>query len=58
MLADVRIEQRSRGLKVTPNQWAESITDRLLETFESGNAAKARSMLVEALETHNDEGNI
>ena len=58
MLADVRIEQRSRGLKVTPNQWAESITDRLLETFESGNAAKARSMLVEALDTHNDEGNI
>jgi len=58
MLADVRIEQRSRGLKVTPNQWAESITDRLLETFESGNAAKARSMLVESLETHIDEGNI
>lgn len=58
MLADVRIEQRSRGLKVTPNQWAESITDRLLETFESGDTDKARSMLVEALETHNDEGNI
>jgi hypothetical protein len=52
LLADVRVEQRARDLKVTPNEWAESITDQMLEIFENGDADKARSMLVEALETH------
>ena len=52
LLADVRIEQRARQLKVTPNEWAQSITDRVLEVFESGDPNKARSMLVEALEAH------
>jgi len=52
MLADARIEQRSRALKVTPNQWAESITDKMLEIFEAGDSEKARAMLIEALETH------
>ena len=53
MLADARVEQRSRDLKVTPNQWAESITDKMLETFEGGDVEQARAMLIEALETHN-----
>ena len=52
MLADVRVEQRARNLKVTPNEWAKSITDQMLEIFESGNIDRARSMLVEALEAH------
>jgi siroheme synthase-like protein len=52
MLADVRVEQRARGLKVTPNEWAESITDQVLEIFEGGEADKARSILVSALEQH------
>lgn len=52
LLADVRVEQRARDLKVTPNEWAESITDQMLEIFESGDADKARSMLVSALEAH------
>lgn len=52
MLADVRIEQRSRDLKVTPNEWAESITDQMLEIFEGGDADTARAMLISALEAH------
>jgi len=52
LLADVRVEQRSRNLKVTPSQWAQSITDQMLETFEGGEADRARAMLIEALETH------
>jgi siroheme synthase-like protein len=52
LLADVRVEQRSRDLQVTPGQWAESITDRMLEIFEGGEADTARAMLIEALETH------
>ncbi len=52
MLADVRVEQRARDLKVTPNEWAESITDQVLEIFEGGDADKARSILVSALEQH------
>ena len=52
LLANVRVEQRARDLKVTPNEWAESITDQMLEVFESGNADRARTMLVEALEAH------
>lgn len=52
LLADVRIEQRERDLKVTPNEWAQSITDQMLEIFEGGDADKARAMLMEALEAH------
>ncbi len=52
LLADVRVEQRARDLKVTPNEWAVSITDQMLEIFESGNTDEARAMLVSALETH------
>ncbi len=52
MLADVRVEQRARDLKVTPNEWAESITDQVLEIFEGGDTDKARSILVSALEQH------
>lgn len=52
LLTDVRVEQRARDLKVTPNQWAESITDQMLDIFENGGADEARSMLVTALEEH------
>lgn len=52
LLADARVEQRSRDLKVTPSQWAQSITDKMLEIFESGEADRVRTMLIDALETH------
>ena len=52
VLADARVEQRSRELKVTPGQWSQSITDKMLEIFEDGDADGARAMLIEALETH------
>ena len=52
MLADVRVEQRARDLKVTPNEWAESITDQVLKIFEGGDTDKARSILISALEQH------
>jgi siroheme synthase-like protein len=52
LLTNVRVEQRARELKVTPNEWAESITDQMLEIFENGDSDKARSMLISALEAH------
>lgn len=52
LLADARVEQRSRDLKVTPSQWAQSITDKMLEIFEGGGADRVRTMLIDALETH------
>jgi len=52
MLAGARVEQRSRQLKVTPDQWAQSITDKMLDVFEGGDTGRARAMLIEALETH------
>ena len=58
LLTDVRIEQRARSLKVTPNEWAQSITDQVLEVFENGDPDKARSMLVEALEAHDASNQI
>ena len=57
-VTDVRIEQRARQLKVTPNEWAQSITDQILEVFENGDPDKARSMLVEALEAHDASNQI
>ena len=50
MLADVRKDVRSRDLQVTPNDWAQSITDDMLQAFQNGDSESARAMLVEALE--------
>ncbi len=50
MLADVRKDVRARELPVTPDDWAQSITDEMLEAFQSGESADARQMLVQALE--------
>ena len=50
MLADVRKDVRSRELSVTPNDWAQSITDEMLRAFQNGNPDGARQMLVDALE--------
>ena len=50
MLADVRKDVRSRELPVTPDDWAQSITDDMLSAFQNGDPDAARNMLVEALE--------
>ena len=50
MLADVRVDVRGRELPVTPDDWAESITDEILGMFQSGDVGSARKMLVDALE--------
>ncbi len=50
MLADVRKDVRSRELPVTPDDWAESITDGMLSAFQDGNPEAARQMLIDALE--------
>jgi siroheme synthase-like protein len=50
MLADVRVEVRGRKLPITPDDWAESITNKMLKQFESGDKDGARAMLVSALE--------
>ena len=58
LLADVRKDVRSRSLPVTPDDWAESITQRMLTAFQEGNARLAREMLVDALEeraAHNSQ---
>ena len=52
MLADVRVEVRGRKLTITPDDWADSITNKMLEQFESGDVDGARAMLVSALEEH------
>ncbi|MFP6680278.1 MAG: bifunctional precorrin-2 dehydrogenase/sirohydrochlorin ferrochelatase [Dehalococcoidia bacterium] len=52
MLADVRVEVRGRKLPITPDDWADSITNKMLEQFESGDVDGARAMLVSALEEH------
>ena len=56
MLADVRKDVRSRELQVTPEDWAQSITDDMLRAFQNGEPDAARDMLVEALE-HRAEAN-
>lgn len=57
MLADVRKDVRSRELPVTPDDWAQSITDDMLSAFQNGEPDAARDMLVEALE-HRAQVNI
>ncbi len=50
MLADVRKDVRGRELPVTPDDWAQSITDEMLSAFQAGEPDRARQMLVRALE--------
>ena len=50
LLSEVRKDIRGRTLPVTPDDWAESITDDVLGVFQSGNVELARRMLVDALE--------
>ena len=50
MLADVRKDVRSRELPVTPDDWAQSITDEMLRAFQNDDPDAAREMLVTALE--------
>ena len=50
ILADVRTDVRSRKLPVTPDDWAESITEKMLDAFQRGNPDQARQLLVSALE--------
>ena len=50
MLADVRKDVRSRDLPVTPDDWADSITESMLKAFQEGDPDRARKMLVDALE--------
>lgn len=49
MLADVRREVRAKNVPLKPDDWAESITDEILETFQHGEHAAARQMLTDAL---------
>ena len=49
MLADVRQEVRAKSLPLKPDDWAESITDEILTTFQRGDQSAAREMLVNAL---------
>lgn len=49
MLADVRRDVRAQSLPLKPDDWAESITDEILATFQAGDHATARQMLVDAL---------
>jgi siroheme synthase-like protein len=50
ILADVRKDVRSCELPVTPDDWAQSITDEMLRAFQNGDPEAARKMLVDALE--------
>ena len=50
MLADVRKDVRSRELPITPDDWAESITNEMLREFQNDDPEAARKMLVDALE--------
>lgn len=57
MLAEVRKDVRARELPVTPNDWAQSITDDMLRAFQNGEPDAARDMLVEALERRAEVNN-
>ena len=57
MLAEVRKDVSARELPVTPNDWAQSITDDMLRAFQNGEPDAARDMLVEALERRAEVNN-
>ena len=50
MLKEARLDVRSRQLPLKPDDWAESLTDRVLSTFRDGDEDGARKLLMDALE--------
>ena len=49
LLADVRAQIRRDGIAVKPDDWQACITERLLDTVQSGDYAAARRALVDGL---------
>ena len=49
MLAEVRREVRAKNLPLKPDDWAASITDEIRTTYQRGDRAAAKQMLVDAL---------
>ena len=55
ILADVRTDIRARGLKVTPPEWQEVMTDEILDIYESGDHDRAKRLLTQGLEAKDAE---
>ncbi len=54
IITEVRRDVRSRQLPVTPDDWANSITEKMLDAFQQGRPDQARQLLVSALEERAD----
>ncbi len=52
ILKAARRDIRARHLPVSANDWADAITDQMLQAFQSGDQNLARQMLMDALEKH------
>ena len=52
ILAEVRSDVRARNLPISPQDWADSITDDMLKAFQEDKPHLAKQMLVQALEEH------
>ena len=52
ILAEVRSDVRARNLPISPQDWADSITDDMLKAFQEGKPHLAKQTLVQALEEH------
>ena len=50
LLQDVRIDLRSRDVRVPPDHWQRCMTDELLELVQAGREEEARRRLTQALE--------
>ena len=57
LLAEVRTDVRARRVPVTPGDWQDSMTDDLLERFESGDESGAKAELTFRLETRGSKRN-
>lgn len=52
IMAEVRSNVRARNLPISPQDWADSITDDMLKAFQEGKPHLAKQMLIQALEEH------
>ena len=51
ILSDIRTDVRARNLPLKPDDWQEVMTDEVLKTFESGDADRAKKMVLDGLES-------
>ena len=52
LLSEVRKDLKARKIRIAPDTWQSCLTEELLETYQAGNHEQAKTILLDALTSH------